>query len=311
MSRNASAGIKRYQMDSGHTENKKIKLLFSEYDSDGYWIWSNLVDECYEGRGYYFDLSNEDELILFASDRCKKNLQLVRSVIDCCVRRELFDPKLAEEYNILTSDRMQEEFLFGTYSRRRKGSTVFVFREYLLIPVNDPKVVAIPLKNDFIAPGSIPKVKKDAEVKQEPEGFNDVLKKQYDGLQKSKRNILSFIEVNKPKWIDPYRDLWDIWAEENKKPVVKTINKKRLANLNARLKEKDFDFIKILTIATKSSKILEGAWFTWDWVMGSENNYVKVLEGNYNNNNEEKKQATTNEADAELKRLVEKQRTGG
>ena len=55
-------------MDSGHITNKKVRLLCNEFDSDGYYIWSSLVDYGYGKWGYYFDMNDTEELELFASD---------------------------------------------------------------------------------------------------------------------------------------------------------------------------------------------------------------------------------------------------
>ena len=47
-------------MNSGHIRNKKVRLLFNEFDSDGYYIWSCLLDYAYETWGYYFDTNDKE-----------------------------------------------------------------------------------------------------------------------------------------------------------------------------------------------------------------------------------------------------------
>src|SRR6202008_1498398 len=91
MGRNVKPGISFYRIDSGHILNKKIRLLCNEFDSDGYYIWSCVIDYAYNKWGYYFDTKDNEEMDLFASEYCKKKLTLVKEVITGCIRRGLFD----------------------------------------------------------------------------------------------------------------------------------------------------------------------------------------------------------------------------
>jgi hypothetical protein len=78
-------------MEADHTQHPKVRLLFNEFGSDGYWIWSCLLDRIYKAKGYYFDTRDVDDLELFASDVCKKPLTQVLDVIKGAVRRDLFN----------------------------------------------------------------------------------------------------------------------------------------------------------------------------------------------------------------------------
>lgn len=77
---------------------------------------------------------------------------------------------------------------------------------------------------------------------------------------------------------------WNLYAEKNNKPKIKTLNADRKRKLKTRLGEKAFQFRDILTTAHNSAFIRDGTWFSFDWVIDSEKNYLKVLEGNYNQN---------------------------
>jgi hypothetical protein len=136
MGRKQEPGIIYYQVLVNHTQNSKIKLLFNEFGADGYWIWKCLLDKIYEDKGYYIDVSDKDELDLFAADFCKKELHEVEAVIKCCVRRGLFDQNVYKEYQVLTSDRIQETYIEATSERRRKGTIIDVREEYLVIEIN-------------------------------------------------------------------------------------------------------------------------------------------------------------------------------
>lgn len=105
--------------------------------TDAYWVWSCLNSVSYKKRGYYFDLNDKDDLLLFAEDTCKKPVEFVLEVIQCCVSRGLYDNDLYRDYKILTSDRMQDNYLLATAERRRKGTTVTFIDEYLLIEISE------------------------------------------------------------------------------------------------------------------------------------------------------------------------------
>lgn len=98
-----------------------------------------------------------------------------------------------------------------------------------------------------------------------------------------KKAIADFIKTRRPKYPDPYKDLWNIFAAENNLPEVKSVNGTRERKIKARLNEKTFDFIKILSAAKKSDFVLTGGWFSFDWIFKNDTGYLKLMEGNYKN----------------------------
>ncbi|WP_256013164.1 DUF4373 domain-containing protein [Desertivirga xinjiangensis] len=150
MGRKAEPGISYYYTKCEHIQNRKIKLLFNEFNSDGYWIWKCILSTAYATKGYYFDLNDEDEVELFATETCKKDLDLVKKVIQACIRRDLFDKEMFDKHHILTSDGMQETYLDATRERRRKGTSIEMEEDYLLIKILPSDV------NILILPGIFP-----------------------------------------------------------------------------------------------------------------------------------------------------------
>ncbi len=160
--RKPEPGISYYKMNCGHTMNKKVKLLFNEFGSDGYWIWQCIIDQAYSHKGYYFDCNDKEELELFATDVCKKQVSLVEEVIAGCLRRSLFDKRVSEMFGVLSSVMMQEVYLEATSERRRKGTEIELYEDLLLIKIPDNAVnisivpwnnSILPRKNDNV-PGS-------------------------------------------------------------------------------------------------------------------------------------------------------------
>ncbi len=103
----------------------------------------------------------------------------------------------------------------------------------------------------------------------------------YKQLEKNKKSIVEFIRVQKPDFIEPYVELWNLFAKEKSLPQVSKISNKRKRTFKVRIKETAFDFLAILKKAGQSQFLLTGKWFGFDWIMKNEENYLKVIEGNY------------------------------
>ena len=108
------------------------------------------------------------------------------------------------------------------------------------------------------------------------------LRSTYDNLPKTKESIFEFIKTNKPLFIEPYIEYWNIFANTHSLAKVKTLTEKRKKKLLVRLKEESFSFTRILSkLAAASDFVLTQKWMTFDWIIESQANYVKILEGNY------------------------------
>lgn len=91
-----------------------VKLVEAEFGVKGFAIVIKLYQAIYS-RGYYMKWDIDAQL-LFIRDYCLSEIGrgLVSEVVDCCIRRGVFEPTLYKEHNILTSKRIQETFLTAT-----------------------------------------------------------------------------------------------------------------------------------------------------------------------------------------------------
>lgn len=113
-------------------------------------------------------------------------------------------------------------------------------------------------------------------------------KELYKYLVKDKNTVHDFLKTHKPDFIDPYVDYWNLFATEKGFAKVEAISDSRRKKFKVRIKEPTFNFCAILFKAGKSEFICtEGNWFTFDWVLENDKNYLKVLEGNYDNKKNE------------------------
>jgi hypothetical protein len=135
--------------------------------------------------------------------------------------------------------------------------------------------------------------------------------KEYEAIDKVKESIFNFIKDKKPIITDPYFDYWNLFAKENDLSPVKAINNTRIKKLKRRLSEENFHFLQIIRKASQSDFLLtSGKWFGFDWIIENESNYLKVLEGKYDNKDKDaaKKDLERQQYLEQRKRLEERTR---
>jgi len=110
-----------------------IELVTAECGLKAYAVIFALLKKIYGEHGYYCEWQRESALLI--SSRMfgggDKMFNRVNEIVNCCARWGVFSLEQLEENGILTSEEIQENFLFAT--RRRK--TVKMKRAYLLVKV--------------------------------------------------------------------------------------------------------------------------------------------------------------------------------
>jgi len=124
MARPNKQGVDYFPLDI-HLDDK-FKFIEIKYKLEGFAVLIKLMQRVY-ANGYWCKWT-EDELLLF-SDEIKADHELVQNVVNECLKREVFDQTLFDEYNILTSKGIQKRY--KEIVRRRKD--VETHAEYLLI----------------------------------------------------------------------------------------------------------------------------------------------------------------------------------
>lgn len=113
--------------------DKAIELVTAECGLKAYAVIFTLLKKIYGEHGYYCEWQREDALLL-ASNMFGGGdgaVSRINHIVNCCARRGVFSLEQLEENGILTSEEIQENFLFAT--RRRKA--VKMKRAYLLVKV--------------------------------------------------------------------------------------------------------------------------------------------------------------------------------
>ncbi len=156
MARPIKTGIDYFSMDSNWVYDEKVLLLKEDFGNTGFWVWSCLLSKIYSEKGYYIDFSNKDNVVIFAKRVCSEQVNLVKEIINGCIRRGLFDSAVSNMFNVLTSKRIQENYLFATNDRRNHGTIINLIEEFILIDIKKFQNVKIvkrysPEKPEFIS----------------------------------------------------------------------------------------------------------------------------------------------------------------
>lgn len=266
MARKVKEGLDYFTLDCNM--NDKIKLIEAEFGIKAFAIIVKLYQKIYSERGYYCEW-NEDVALLFIAS-LGGNSGVSKSLIDiilaASIRRGIFSQELYENFGILTSKRIQEQY-FDAVSRREK---VEVEKEYLLVKVS--KNMVIVNNNSINVYINSQNVSSNTQSKEE----------------KSREDIIVSKDTIRQTDVQRCVEAWNSLSDCGIKSISKmTSSSKRYQSLVARIKEYGVDDILTAIDKIRHSKFLQGrsgskrAWvITFDWFV-LPSNFPKVLEGNY------------------------------
>jgi hypothetical protein len=132
MARKPEVGISYFPLNSDIVHNQKIKLVISEFGPKAWAVIVPLFCKIYREKGYYIDWTDEDMKLLFAQDDCKCELSFVNEVAARCVKRGVFNEAVFNSFGVLTSDRIQENYL----EAKRRSKEVELWSDLTLIDIN-------------------------------------------------------------------------------------------------------------------------------------------------------------------------------
>lgn len=133
MSKIAKDNLLFFSFDCDFFSDTKIKLLRSNYGSDGEVLYIYLLTQIYGDKGYYLEI-NDDYMDLIADELHIKRGK-IEQIVQSCVKWSLFDDILFSSAGILTSHRIQEVYQLGIKgkARKRQNKCVTVNGEYWLL----------------------------------------------------------------------------------------------------------------------------------------------------------------------------------
>lgn len=130
MARPTKTGLDYYPMDVGFLRDKKVRLLRSEFGASSVLFVLYVLGKVYEGDGYFLAW-DKDELLL-AADELRETPAYISEVLQGCLKRSIFDERVFQVFNVLTSAGIQRRYLRGC--EKRDG--IAIFNEYWLLNIS-------------------------------------------------------------------------------------------------------------------------------------------------------------------------------
>ena len=123
MARPLKQGIDYFPLDV--VNDDKLKFIEIKFKLEGFAIVIKLYQRIYS-NGYYCN-ATEDEILLI-SDEFRIDYEKLNSIIEECLKREIFNKDLFDKYKILTSNGIQKRY-FEAVQRRK---SVDIIDKYML-----------------------------------------------------------------------------------------------------------------------------------------------------------------------------------
>ena len=135
MARAGKVGIDYFSHDTNMMSDNKIRFIRAKHGLIGYAVFLRLIEDIYSENGYF--LKADDKFnILFASDN-NLDLNVYILILNDCIEEGLFNKELYNEHKILTSKRIQSNYIAATVRR----NNIYLLKEYLLLSSEECKVV--------------------------------------------------------------------------------------------------------------------------------------------------------------------------
>lgn len=239
---------------------RTIFILESKYGNDGYAFWFKLLEILGDAEGHYYDCSVPNNwAYLLAKTRCSEDT--AKDIINSLLALGKIDSKLWNDRQVIWCQHFVDN-LSSVYKRRN---------------------IEAPTKPSF--------------CDEKPQRASVSVNENHSKRELIDTEITKEKESREKKRIYPYQDIVALWNEicGNCLPKVKALNENRRQKIKCRLDEWSKDSGEWMTKAQElferviTSDFLRGnnntGWAaTFDWLFENPKNWVKVIEGNYDNN---------------------------
>jgi len=291
--------------DFGTRHKKKMAAMRKEKKMRGYGLFWVIVEMLHEDDARWMDL---DELTYISiAAQAEESPRYVQDFVDQCINRYKVFIQEGSRFTTARVLRNIDIRMGISESRAEAGRKGAEARWQNMANANGKNSDAMANDSKPIAKDGKEKENKEKKSKSylRPKGLTasseadpaelKQLKQEYDDLVtvlSDKENIdcwngvKAFIAEKKPLFIEPYIDLWNIFALNRKlikQPIRITDHRRK--KFETRIKEPGFDFIAILA-AVKKSAFLTGdndrGWTVdFEFLIHSEENYTKIIEEKY------------------------------
>ncbi|HUV85182.1 MAG TPA: DUF4373 domain-containing protein [Methanosarcinales archaeon] len=252
MARPLKAGLDYFPLDVHFDDS--VELFEAECGLEGIAILTKLWQKIYSNG--YFTEWGEDNALLF-SRKINTDINKINSVINVCLRRNIFSLMMYDKYNILTSRGIQKRYISACIGSKRK-SIVF-YEKYLLVD-KDQKTQITELITE-----ETELITEETELTQE-ESTQRKLKERK--LKERKLNIDGFFE-----------SVWILYPKKEGKGQVTKTQKDKLLNIGFDEIKRSIDRYVKAKKGTEKKYLQNGSTFF-------NSGYIDYLDNNYNEEEE-------------------------
>lgn len=125
MARPTKQGLDYFSLDVEMDDETEI--IKAEHGMAGFGILIAMFQSIYKDKGYYRKWDKRNQILF--SKRVSEDKNLVVDVINGCINWDIFNKEMYETHQILTSNRIQRQYINATYKRK----VVKLKKEYLLV----------------------------------------------------------------------------------------------------------------------------------------------------------------------------------
>jgi len=206
MARPNKQGVDYFPLDV-HLDDK-VTIIEAEHGLIGFAILIKLLQKIYS-EGYFYEWGEVQQILFCKSISTDRNT--VTTIINDCVKWGIFNEKLFNEYNILTSKGIQTRYFQAIYKR----TDVKVIKEYLLIDVSD--------RNNIRYYSVLDNGNKDASIVSDIESTQSKVKESKENnnkeeIKKEEKKKFSFDFSSFDENFIEHVNLWLEYKKERKEP---------------------------------------------------------------------------------------------
>lgn len=129
MARPIKDGVDYFPFDVDFFQDKKIRILKSEFGAKGITVLIALFCEIYRTHGYYLKWDDDDCFIMADAVGCGCTPEHIKQVVQGCLRRSVFDDRVFQVFGVLTSAGIQRRYIRMFNSR----TSITIIKEYWLL----------------------------------------------------------------------------------------------------------------------------------------------------------------------------------
>ena len=153
MARPQKENVDYWPFDVGLFQDRKFRLIRSEFGIKGAYIALELINMAYSENGYYAKFGEEDCLLMSEGVGGGCEASFIMEVVRGCCRRSLFDEGIYNAFGVLTSHGIQQRYLRIIGKNR---ADVRFIKEYFLLDISDERDVPANVRNKVTLLSSFP-----------------------------------------------------------------------------------------------------------------------------------------------------------